>query len=135
MDPYSFTNDPDLGTVAFNPINQDYNALGLDRPMVIAEFNNGQSQVSAALDSFVARNYAGAFAWSYTQGDGLLLDFTQFTTWGITHSNIVNGQTSPQTQATQQTSQTGASNTASVESSSSIIHLAWILLLVCIANQ
>ncbi|MCA9715178.1 MAG: hypothetical protein KC468_10900, partial [Myxococcales bacterium] len=63
MDGQAYDDHPELGTVAFSPLVQDYGALGLARPMVVGELALS-SDAGATLDVILSRGYAGAWPWS-----------------------------------------------------------------------
>jgi hypothetical protein len=63
MDGQAYTDHPELGTVAFSPLVQDYGALGLDRPMIVGELELS-SGAAEKLDTILGNGYAGAWPWS-----------------------------------------------------------------------
>ncbi|MCA9663761.1 MAG: cellulase family glycosylhydrolase, partial [Myxococcales bacterium] len=62
MDGQAYTDHPELGTVAFSPLVQDYAALALDRPMIIGELELS-SGAGERLDTLLNNGYAGAWPW------------------------------------------------------------------------
>jgi len=86
MDPYCETNDPDLGTVCFNPLQQAVTPLALDRPIVIGEFD-ASSNLLSHLNTILSNGYAGAWPWSLNSDFGV--DWNTYTSWATSHQNII----------------------------------------------
>lgn len=81
MDGWQWVNHPDLGTTKFSPLEQAYAALGLDHPMVVAEFEAPSGQAASLLDTIAANGYAGAWPWAYPN-----VDWTGFSSWEAAHA-------------------------------------------------
>lgn len=80
MDGWQWVNHPDLGTTKFSALEQSYAALGLDRPMVVAEFD-APSGAATLLDTIAANGYAGAWPWAYPN-----VGWTEFSSWEAAHA-------------------------------------------------
>lgn len=83
MAPYRWDNHPVLGTTWFSPLKQSYDALGLDRPMVVGELPLTSATM---LDTLLANGYSGAWPWSYEGGEGFTVPWAQFTAWESSHA-------------------------------------------------
>ena len=84
MDGWEWVNHPDLGTTKFSALEQSYAALGLDQPMVVAEFDAPSGQATALLDTIAANGYAGAWPWAYPN-----VDWAGFSSWEAVHASDV----------------------------------------------
>eukprot|EP01113_Clastostelium_recurvatum_P011469 TRINITY_DN1583_c0_g1_i4.p1 TRINITY_DN1583_c0_g1~~TRINITY_DN1583_c0_g1_i4.p1 ORF type:complete len:367 (-),score=71.62 TRINITY_DN1583_c0_g1_i4:15-1115(-) len=83
----SENNDPDLGTVHFEPAKQPVGQLaGMKMPVVVGEFD-ASSNLSPLLDSFLGNGYAGAWPWSYNSN--FQIDWTDYTNWAHAHASII----------------------------------------------
>jgi len=87
MNGQSENNNPDLGTVNFEPAKQPVkNLAGVTLPIVVGEFD-GSSGLTALLDAFLANGYAGAWPWSYNAD--FQTAWSDYTSWAKSHANII----------------------------------------------
>ena len=85
MDGQSFTDHPDYGTVKFSPNEQTYEALGLDRPLVIGELIISDD-AEKRLDLLLNKGYAGVWPWSLNSDYSL--DLPGIKDWAAAHADI-----------------------------------------------
>lgn len=86
MDGQGFADHPDYGTLKFSPMDQDYESLALDRPLVIGELVISDS-AGARLDTLLERGYAGVWPWSLNAD--YKLDLPGIKAWADAHADIV----------------------------------------------
>jgi hypothetical protein len=85
MDGQGFDNHPDYGTLKFSPMDQDYQPLALDRPLVIGELVISDN-AGMRLDALKARGYAGVWPWSLNADYSL--DLPGIKSWADAHADI-----------------------------------------------
>lgn len=85
MDGQSFDAHPDYGSVKFSPVDQTYDALGLDRPLVIGELVISDS-ADARLNTLLGNGYAGVWPWSLNADYSL--DMAGIKGWADAHADI-----------------------------------------------
>jgi Cellulase (glycosyl hydrolase family 5) len=86
MDGQGFDNNADYGTLKFSPVDQPYEGLGLDRPVVIGELVISDDAVNR-LDKLMNNGYAGAWPWSLNADYSL--DLPGIQSWASAHADIV----------------------------------------------
>lgn len=85
MDGQSFDNHPDYGSLKFSPNEQTYDALGLDRPLVIGELIISDD-ANKRLDTLLNNGYAGVWPWSLNSDYSL--DLPGIKSWAEAHADI-----------------------------------------------
>jgi hypothetical protein len=85
MDGQGFDNHPDYGSLKFSPNEQTYDALGLDRPLVIGELIISDD-ASKRLDVLLNNGYAGVWPWSLNSDYSL--DLPGIKSWADAHADI-----------------------------------------------
>lgn len=89
MDPWQI-NDPDLGVTWMAPTKQAVSSLGLDKPIVVGESDDNAESCGGNCANLIFNNgYAGYWPWSYWGGDGLTVNWSNFTNWESSHSSLV----------------------------------------------
>jgi len=85
MDGQGFDNHADYGSLKFSPNEQTYEALGLDRPLVIGELVISDD-AGKRLDTLLSNGYAGAWPWSLNSDYSL--DLPGIKAWSEAHADI-----------------------------------------------
>ncbi|MBK7826854.1 cellulase family glycosylhydrolase [Nannocystis sp.] len=85
MDGQGFDNHADYGSLKFSPNEQTYEALGLDRPLVIGELVISDD-AGKRLDTLLNNGYAGAWPWSLNSDYSL--DLPGIKAWSEAHADI-----------------------------------------------
>lgn len=86
MDGKGWSDHPDYGSLEFSPMDQSYDDLGLDRPLVVGEFILSDS-AAARLDKLKGNGYAGAWPWSLNADYGL--DLPGMQAWAQAQAGLV----------------------------------------------
>lgn len=85
MDGQGFVDHPDYGTLKFSPNEQSYEALGLDRPLVIGELIISDD-AATRLDTLLNNGYAGVWPWSLNADYSV--DLPGIKAWAGAHAEI-----------------------------------------------
>lgn len=86
MDGQSWTDHPVYGSLKFSPMEQPYDALGLDHPLVVGELVISDN-AGGRLDTLMNNGYAGAWPWSLKSDYSL--DLPGLKAWAESHADLV----------------------------------------------